>query len=143
MNNYPDINNPEEIRRFFSENPVDTLSPEEISREIDHWRITFVYEKHTHSQQNQSFGKRASKQTVRWGGITIALVGIPVAFAVWPIGLCVSLAGAGVTLYGEYSSHREDMRKEERDNKLEPIVTRREKLIARLQQLKVPKNPSP
>ena len=121
-----------DIQTYIANNPVAGLNDLALVSEIEHWQRLLEAQRHFELSKSENMLAKSERRVLRWGGLTISLAGIPACFAILPIGLAVSIAGAGITVYGEFKQWRERRR---RNATMEPVqlaIDRREALISEL-----------
>lgn len=95
---YPGIRLPHDVRRFVARHPINSLSIEELYEERDYWATSFRLEGfQSTGAEGRTAAEVGMRQVLRYGGIGLAVAGIPASFVAWPIGLGLAIAGLLVT----------------------------------------------
>lgn len=100
--------------------PVHGFSDHDLSEELDYWHqeLSSIYA--------EVSGPFASKllEFSKWGGLTFAVVGIPVVFAGVAIGLPIAVGGLVTVIFGHLSAKRKRARDDDLKIRTGLIVTR-------------------
>jgi hypothetical protein len=128
----PGSRDADEIRAYIAGNPVTGLSASAIRDELYHWSQQLESWNDQEIQRTENRLRKREAAIMRWGGLGLAIVGIPACFAIPPVGLTVAITGAGITIYSVIKEELERRRKAKLDEPADLAADRTKALIGEL-----------
>jgi hypothetical protein len=122
--------NPEEIREFANRHPVAAIVAEDLRLEIEYWQRLLEARRDIELTRARNPAAIYERRLLRWGGLVMALAGIPACFAAPVIGLPIAVVGACLTVYDVVKQLVKDGRSRASTEAVDAAVARREALIA-------------
>jgi hypothetical protein len=125
---FPDPIDPAAFDQYVAAHPPASLDDPAIEQELEHWIGVIGKMLNTSAEVAASPQARRRRWRLSGGGVALAFLGIPLAFATWVLSLPVAALGAILAVYSEWKAHLERRQdKTQRDAGL--------RVIARLQAL--------
>lgn len=130
MPEFPTLSdNPDEIREFADHHPVADMAVDDLGVEIEYWRRMLEARRDIELTRTRNPIRIFERRFLRWGGVLIALAGLPACFLAPIIGFPIAVAGACLTIYDVSKQVRGDRSSRTSAAAVDVAVTRREALI--------------
>jgi hypothetical protein len=107
----PELGNVGNIENYIYNHPINGMTTIELELEYNHWCVALrerAWEEHMLSIRVRNVPDY-SKLIYRWGGLLLAIFGVPAGFGDPWVGFCISIGGVCMGMWGAVSDQADDV----------------------------------